>query len=216
MHDPLSQSQLLVNRRHFFGKSATGIGVAALASMLDGNLGAKTPGASEALKAAPKAKRMIYLFQSGAPSQQDLFDYKPKLQENFGKELSQFVETNQRKTGMTAGQKSFPTAGTKYEFKKHGQAGTEISELLPHIAGISDEICLIRSMHTEAINHGPGVTFMQSGSQLAGRPSIGACCGRRGERAVAPRSSSARPPSREAARRRHRATSATCPRSRRG
>ena len=169
MHDPFSQSQLLVNRRHFFGKSASGIGVAALASMLGDSLGAKP-----ALKPEPKAKRMIYLFQSGAPSPQDLFDYKPKLQEHHGRELGDFVDLNQRKTGMTAGQKSFPIAGTKYKFKKHGKAGTEISELLPHISGIADDICLIKSMYTEAINHDPAITFFQSGSQIPGRPSMGA------------------------------------------
>ena len=116
---------------------------------------------------------MIYLFQSGAPSQQDLFDYKPKLQEHFGKELADFVDPDQRNTGMTANQKSFPIAGTTYKFKKHGQAGTEISELLPHISGIADDICLVRSMYTEAINHDPAITFFQTGSQIPGRPSMG-------------------------------------------
>ncbi|MGC6565433.1 MAG: DUF1501 domain-containing protein, partial [Akkermansiaceae bacterium] len=168
MSDPVSQSRLLLNRRHFFGKSANGIGIAALASMLDQPLLAKP-----ATQPKPKAKRMIYLFQSGAPSQQDLFDYKPKLQEHFGKELADFVDTDQRKTGMTANQKSFPIAGTTYKFKKHGQAGTEISELLPHISGIADDICLVRSMYTEAINHDPAITFFQTGSQIPGRPSMG-------------------------------------------
>jgi hypothetical protein len=169
MHDPFSQSQLLVNRRHFFGKSANGIGIAALSSMLGNDL----LGAKKIPAPAPKAKRMIYLFQSGAPSPQDLFDYKPKLQEHHGEELGKHVEMNQRKTGMTAGQKSFPIAGTKYKFKKHGKSGTEISELLPHISGIADEICLIKSMYTEAINHDPAITFFQTGSQIPGRPSMG-------------------------------------------
>lgn len=168
MLDPVSHAQLLVNRRHFFGKSASGIGIAALSSMLGESFG-ETPTSAP----APKAKRMIYLFQSGAPSPQDLFDYKPKLQENHGKELGDFVDLNQRKTGMTAGQKSFPIAGTKYQFKKHGRSGIEISELLPHISGIADEICLIRSMYTEAINHDPAITFFQTGSQIPGRPSMG-------------------------------------------
>ncbi|MEJ6830236.1 MAG: DUF1501 domain-containing protein, partial [Akkermansiaceae bacterium] len=158
---------------HFFGKSAQGLGVAALSSLLGDDLLASDTPALVAPDVAPKAKRMIYLFQSGAPSQQDLFDYKPKLQENFGKELGDFVEMNQRKTGMSAGQKSFPIAGTRYEFKKHGQSGNEISELLPHISSIADEMCLIRSMSTEAINHDPAITFFQTGAQIPGRPSIG-------------------------------------------
>ncbi|MEJ6634726.1 MAG: DUF1501 domain-containing protein [Akkermansiaceae bacterium] len=173
MSNPLLDTKLHLNRRHFFGKSAQGLGVAALSSLLGDDLLASDTPALVAPDVAPKAKRMIYLFQSGAPSQQDLFDYKPKLQENFGKELGDFVEMNQRKTGMSAGQKSFPIAGTRYEFKKHGQSGNEISELLPHISSIADEMCLIRSMSTEAINHDPAITFFQTGAQIPGRPSIG-------------------------------------------
>ncbi|MDB4356998.1 DUF1501 domain-containing protein [Akkermansiaceae bacterium] len=173
MSNPLLDTKLHFNRRHFFGKSAQGLGVAALSSLLGDDLLASDTPALVAPDVAPKAKRMIYLFQSGAPSQQDLFDYKPKLQENFGKELGDFVEMNQRKTGMSAGQKSFPIAGTRYEFKKHGQSGNEISELLPHISSIADEMCLIRSMSTEAINHDPAITFFQTGAQIPGRPSIG-------------------------------------------
>ncbi|MDQ8192330.1 DUF1501 domain-containing protein [Roseibacillus persicicus] len=175
MSDPFSESQLHLNRRHFFGKSAKGVGVAALANLLGQDLlatgGVKIP--DQFRTTAPKAKRMIYLFQSGAPSQQELFDNKPQLDKYFGQELSDHVEMNQRVTGMTAGQKSFPLAASKYQFAKHGQAGTEISELLPHIAGISDDICVIRSMYTEAINHDPAITFFQTGSQIPGRPSIG-------------------------------------------
>ncbi|MDA7514618.1 DUF1501 domain-containing protein [bacterium] len=173
MSNPLLDTKLHLNRRHFFGKSAQGLGVAALSSLLGDDLLASDTPALVAPDVAPKAKRMIYLFQSGAPSQQDLFDYKPKLQENFGKELGDFVEMNQRKTGMSAGQKRFPIAGTRYEFKKHGQSGNEISELLPHISSIADEMCLIRSMSTEAINHDPAITFFQTGAQIPGRPSIG-------------------------------------------
>jgi len=172
MTDPFTESQLQLNRRHFFGKSAQGVGVAALASLLHEDLLAG--GKSELVPDFPaKAKRMIYLFQSGAPSQQDLFDHKPKLQDHFGEDLRKHVDMNQRITGMTANQKSFPLAGTKYEFKKHGQSGTEISELLPHISGIADDICLIRSMYTEAINHDPAITFFQTGAQIPGRPSMG-------------------------------------------
>ena len=173
MSDPFSDSQLLLNRRHFFGKAAKGIGVAALAGLLDRDLFAAAAAPRPLPDYAPKAKRMIYLFQSGAPSQQDLFDHKPLLQQHFGEELAKHVEMNQRVTGMTMNQKSFPLAGTKYEFKKHGQSGMEISELLPHISGIADEICLIRSMYTEAINHDPAITFFQTGAQIPGRPSIG-------------------------------------------
>ena len=126
------------------------------------------------LHTPPKAKRVIYMFQSGAPSQQELFDYKPQLQQNEKKELRDFVEMTQRVTGMTANQKSFPLAGTRYKFEKMGTSGMELcSELLPNISGLADDICLIRSMHTEAINHDPAVTFFQTGHQLAGRPSIG-------------------------------------------
>jgi hypothetical protein len=120
MSDPLLDSHLHLNRRHFFGKSAQGLGVAALSSLFGDDLLASDTPALIAPDVAPKAKRMIYLFQSGAPSQQDLFDYKPKLIDNFGKELGDFVELNQRKTGMSAGQKSFPIAGTRYKFEKHG------------------------------------------------------------------------------------------------
>ena len=170
---------MLETRRHFFGKTATGIGTAALSSLLGRDLAAaagvenKAEGIMSEFHHPPKAKRVIYMFQSGAPSQQDLFDHKPKLQEHFGEDMRDHFEMTQRVTGMTAGQKSFPLAGTKYKFEKHGQCGMELSELIPNIAGIADDITLVRSMHTEAINHDPGITFFQTGHQLAGRPSIG-------------------------------------------
>lgn len=189
-----TESRLLETRRHFFGQTATGIGVAALASILGRQGVASTNGRDDgdqtqqgvsstddlsgALKAyhhQPKAKRVIYMFQSGAPSPQELFDYKPALQKHEKKELSDFVEMNQRKTGMTANQRSFPVAGSRYKFEKMGQCGMELgSELLPHISAMADDICLVRSMHTEAINHDPAITFFQTGHQLPGRPSIGA------------------------------------------
>ncbi len=181
-NDPLSESRLRLTRRHFFGKSATGIGGAALASLLSQETGAASSpprdpslnGVLDEYHTPPKAKRVIYLFQSGAPSQQELFDYKPALQENEGEELRDFVEMNQRVTGMTANQKSFPLAGSRYKFEKKGECGMEIgSELLPNIANLADDICLVRSMHTEAINHDPAITFFQTGHQLPGRPSIG-------------------------------------------
>ncbi|WP_442512062.1 DUF1501 domain-containing protein [Novipirellula sp. SH528] len=179
------ESRLMLTRRHFFGRTASGVGTAALASMLGSEAWAAeaTPSAPEfpapsgVLKQyhnPPKAKRVIYLFQSGAPSQQELFDPKPLLREHEGKELRDFVDMNQRVTGMTAGQSKFPLAGARWKFDKFGEAGTEMcSELIPHIGSLADDMCLIRSMQTEAINHDPAITFFQTGHQLAGRPSIG-------------------------------------------
>jgi hypothetical protein len=168
--DPILESKLTLNRRHFFGKSATGIGTAALASMLGED---SVLAAGDRANYPGKAKRVIYMFQSGAPSQQDLFDHKPLLQEFHGQQLATKVDMNERKTGMTAGQSSFPIAGTFYEFKKHGKSGATVSSLLPHIAGISDKVTYIKSMQTEHINHDPAITFFQTGHQLAGRPSMG-------------------------------------------
>lgn len=121
----------------------------------------------------PKAKRVIYLFQSGAPSQLDLFDHKPLLNKMNGKELPASVLGNQRLTGMTAGQTTFPLAGSIFDFKQHGQSGAWVSELMPFTSKIVDNLCFIKSMYTEAINHDPAITFLQTGSQLPGRPSIG-------------------------------------------
>jgi hypothetical protein len=123
---------------------------------------------------APKAKRVIYLFQSGAPSQFESFDYKPKLSELHETELPDSVRMGQRLTGMTSGQASFPVARSIFNFQQYGSGGTWISELFPHTAGVADDLCVVRSMHTEAINHDPAITFFQTGSQLAGRPSMGA------------------------------------------
>ena len=123
---------------------------------------------------APKAKRVIYLFQSGAPSQMDLFDYKPRLKDLATTELPESVRGGQRLTGMTSGQTTFPIAPSLFQFQQHGASGAWMSELMPHLAKVADELCFIKSMHTEAINHDPAITFFQTGSQLAGRPSIGA------------------------------------------
>ncbi len=158
-------------RRHFFGKSAYGLGIAALAQLLGEELPDRgLPGLPHF---APKAKRVIYLFQSGAPSQLDIFDYKPQLERLRGKDLPDSVRQGQRLTAMTATQSSFPVAPSIFRFQQHGQSGAWISELLPHTAKIADRLCFIKSMHTEAINHDPAVTFFQTGAQLAGRPSIG-------------------------------------------
>ena len=117
----------------------------------------------------PKVKRVIYLFQSGAPSQLDLFDHKPLLSKMNGEELPESVSGGQRLTGMTAGQNSFPLAGSHFKFKQHGQSGAWLSDLMPYTSKISDELCFIKSMHTDAINHDPAVTFIQTGSQLPGK-----------------------------------------------
>jgi hypothetical protein len=142
---------------------STQVGATALATQL---FGAPT-------HFSPKAKRIIYLFQSGAPSQMDLFDPKPQMEAQRGKDLPNSVRNGQRLTGMSSGQKSFPVAPSLFQFAQHGQSGMNFSELMPHMASLADEWCMVRSVHTEAINHDPAITFMQTGSQLAGRPSIG-------------------------------------------
>ena len=158
-----------ITRRHFFGRTAMGLGSAALASLVG-----REAGANPVAPLFPaKAKRVIWLFQSGAPSQMDLFDYKPRLIEFHKQELPASIRMGQRLTGMTSGQTSFPVAASKYKFAQYGESGMWLSEMLPYTAGIADEMCLIRSMHTEAINHDPAITFIQTGSQLPGRPSFG-------------------------------------------
>ncbi len=173
---PLCEHRLLMTRRHFFGRTAFGIGTAALASLLNGSVqaSARAPGALPITHIAPRAKRVIYLFMSGGPSHIDLFDYKPKLREYHGKELPGSVRMGQRITGMTAFQKSFPCVAPMFDFYQHGQSGAWVSELLPHIGSIADEIAIVKSMNTEAINHDPAVTYIQTGHQQPGRPSLGA------------------------------------------
>jgi uncharacterized protein DUF1501 len=158
-------------RRDLLGHMATGLGAAALGTLLvrDGSA-AERP----TLHFPAQAKRAIFLFQSGAPSQMDLFDYKPKLANLRGTELPDSIRQGQRLTGMTSRQTSFPIAPSRFGFARRGNCGAWISELLPHTAKIVDDLCFIRSLHTEAINHDPAITFCQTGAQLAGRPSIGA------------------------------------------
>lgn len=170
----------MMTRRHFFSRTSTGIGTMALASLLNPRLLAADPsnplrslGTINPLHFAPTAKRVIYFFMSGAPSQLDLFDPKPKLVEMTGKELPKSVRGEQRITGMTSGQKQLLCVGSPYKFAKHGKCGTEISELLPHTAKIVDDIAIIRSMHTDPINHDPAVTFIGTGNQQPGRPTMG-------------------------------------------
>jgi hypothetical protein len=166
-----------ITRRHFFGQGATGLSMAALASLLGEDALAKSA-QNNAIRHAPhfspKAKRVIYLFQSGAPSQLDLFDYKPQLRERFAEQLPESIRRGQRLTGMTAKQDSHPVAPSTLKFKQHGENGAWLSEVLPHTAQVVDELCIIRSMHTNAINHDPAVTFLLTGTEQAGRPSMGA------------------------------------------
>jgi len=162
-----------MTRRHFFSRTSTGLGIAALANLLQEDLRAEggLPGLPHF---PPKAKRVIYLFQSGAPSQMELFDHKPKLKDLRSTELPESIRQGQRLTGMTATQTSFPVAPSLFQFAQHGKSGAWVSELMPHTAKIVDELCFIKSMNTDAINHDPAITFFQTGFQLAGRPSIGA------------------------------------------
>ena len=176
-HDELKRQH---TRRTFLTRSTTGLGGIALATLLDPRLlGATEPalkstGALKTLHFAPKAKRVIYLFQSGAPSHLDLFDPKTKLTEMTGQELPPSVRMGQRITGMTAGQSVLKCVGPAFDFKRYGKAGTEMSSMLPHIGGIADDIALVRSMHTDPINHDPAVTFFGTGNQQPGRPTMGA------------------------------------------
>lgn len=179
MQKEILESKLNINRRAFFSKMSIGIGSLALGSLLipdlwksnEDDVAAMLPGLSHF---APKAKRIIYLFQSGAPSQLETFDYKPKLREMFGQELPPSIRQGQRLTGMTSGQSAFPIAPSYINFKQYGQNGTWISDFFPHIGKIADDICVIRTLNTEAINHDPAITFFQTGNQQSGRPSMGA------------------------------------------
>ncbi|MBI2686221.1 MAG: DUF1501 domain-containing protein [Acidobacteria bacterium] len=166
--------QLLETRRQFFGRGAKGLSAAALAGLLNGDAAAvPTGGLPGVPHYAAKAKRVIWLHQSGGPSQLDLFDYKPQLKKFHGSELPGSIRMGQRITGMTSGQASFPCASSIFKFEQAGKAGIWMSELIPHHKKIADEICVIKSVHTDAINHDPAITFIQSGSQQPGRPSIG-------------------------------------------
>jgi len=177
MNKEILEQSLRLNRRRFLSQVSLGIGSVALGSLLIPDLfGSKSD--EEVLLSglphfAPKAKRIIYLFQNGAPSQLDLFDYKPKLIEMFGQDLPESIRMGQRLTGMTADQKKFPLAGSTFRFDQYGQSKAWISELLPHTAKVVDDLCIIKSMHTEAINHDPALTFLQTGAQVGNRPSMG-------------------------------------------
>ncbi len=171
-----------MNRREFFGRFAFGLSGAALFSLLNRDAFAAAPARTEnpfkGILSAPhfpaKARRIIYLFMAGGPSQLDLFDYKPLLNERNGQDLPESVRMGQRLTGMTGYQATLPMAGSIFKFAQHGQSGAWVSDLMPWTAKMVDELCFIKSLHTEAINHDPAITFFQTGSQLAGRPSMGA------------------------------------------
>ncbi len=167
---------LAMTRRHFFQQGALGLGTAALSSLLPGQAEAakRTGGLPELPHFAPKAKRAIYLFMSGAPSQIDMWDHKPKMAAMYDKDLPDSIRKGQRLTTMTSGQTRFPIAPSKYKFSQHGKAGTWVSELLPYTSRIVDDICLLKAVHTEAINHDPAITYICTGQQIPGRPSLGA------------------------------------------
>ena len=164
MNDPFN-----LTRRYFLQGGGAGLGSLALNSLLGSERGLHSSVVSK-----PKAKRIIYLFQSGGPSQLDLFDYKPGLKKRFGEEVPTSVYPDERKTKMSSSQRSFATAPSIFNFSRHGESGAWMSEILPHTAKLADELCIMRSLHTEAINHDPAITFLQTGSQIAGRPSMGA------------------------------------------
>jgi hypothetical protein len=170
--------RILMTRRHFFGRASTGIGAGALALLLRADGATAPPAVDNGVLGvphiAPRAKRVIYLFMSGGPSQIDLFDYKPRLVEMYDQDLPASVIDGQRFTTMTSGQARFPIAPSMFKFQRHGQSGMWASELVPHIGTVMDELAVVKSVHTEAINHDPAITYIQTGSQIPGRPSMGA------------------------------------------
>jgi len=181
--DPLAELIRFEKRRLILGQGANALGFAALASILgenafgaepakDGAAAKKSP-AGRKTHFPPKAKNVIYLHMVGGPPQMDLYDYKPKMQEWYDKDLPDSIRRGQRLTTMTSGQARFPIAPSKYKFAKHGKSGMWVSELLPNTAKMVDDMCFLRSMHTEAINHEPAICFMQTGNQVAGRPCLG-------------------------------------------
>jgi hypothetical protein len=176
-HPDFNQLHKKKDRRDFLNKTAMGFGAIALQSLIGPTASfGKTPQEQimEALPMiAPKAKRVVYLFMSGGPSQFETFDYKPKLKDMFGKDLPDSIRKGQRLTGMSANQAALPVVPSSHSFQQHGKSKTWVSELLPYTAKVVDELCIIKSMYTEQINHDPALTFFQTGHQLPGRPSIG-------------------------------------------
>src|SRR6185295_7371843 len=188
MRDFCSNINYAMNRRDFLGRFGLGLGGVALMGLLnrEAHGGAPTTAASPvatlnpfggilaAPHFAPRAKRIIYLFMAGGPSPLDLFDYKPLLNQRTGEDLPASVRMGQRLTGMSGNQATLPMAGSIFKFARHGKCGAWVSELMPWTGKIVDELCFIKSLHTEAINHDPAITFFQTGHQIAGRPSMGA------------------------------------------
>lgn len=179
----LQKALLRANRRNFLKTTSRGLGALALAGLINPNqllagegaptIGGGTNGHLPNFHHAPKAKRVIYLFQGGAPSQLETFDYKPLLNERWGEEIPNSVRGNQRLSGMLAAQASFPLVGSKFGFTQHAKTGGYFSSLMPYTAQVAEDLCVVNSMYTEAINHEPATIFMQTGSQQVGRPSIG-------------------------------------------
>jgi hypothetical protein len=172
--NPIQEHALAMTRRHFFRQGAFGLGAAALSTLAAQPAQAKKSGGLPGLPHfAPKAKRAIYLFMSEGPSQMDLLDYKPGLDKYFDKDLPKSILRTQRLTTMTSGQARLPVAPSKYKWARHGKSQTWVSELLPHTAKVIDELCLVKSVWTEAINHDPAITYICTGNQIPGRPSLG-------------------------------------------
>jgi len=170
----LNEHRLAITRRHFFGQTGLGLGTAALASLLPEQTCSAAGGLPGLPHFAPTAKRAIYLFMAGAPCQMDMFDYKPKMDAMYDKDLPDSIRQGQRLTTMTSGQTRFPIAPSIYKFKQHGQVGAWVSELMPHTATMVDDLAMVQSVHTEAINHDPAITYICTGHQLPGRASLGA------------------------------------------
>jgi hypothetical protein len=177
MEKELLEHSLGFNRRKFLSRMSIGLGSAALGSLLIPDLFSSSSPEEAIMQGlphfAPKAKRVIYLFQNGAPSQLETFDYKPLLNKMVGQNLPESIRNGQRLTGMTASQTTFPLVGSYFGFKQYGNSGAWVSDLFPHMSKIVDDICIVKTMHTEAINHDPALTFFQSGAQQGNRPSIG-------------------------------------------
>ncbi len=172
--NPIDQWISLETRRQFFGRSAKGLGAAALASLLQGSTAAREGGALGNGHFVPRAKRVIWLFMAGAPSHLDTYDYKPAMAEMFNKDLPESVRKGQRLTTMTASQSRFPIAPTMFKFPQHGECGKRVSELLPKTGAMADDLTFVHTLWTEAINHDPAITFIQTGNQIPGRPTLGA------------------------------------------
>ena len=175
--DPIVEQLEILSRRRFLQQTALGFGATALSTMMNPSLvGTANAAVKEhrSQRIAPKAKRIIYLFMAGGPSHMDTFDYHPEMRELHGSELPDSVRQGQRITGMTSKQSTFPVVAPMFDFKRHGEHGTWVSELLPNMASIVDDISIIKSMHTEAVNHDPAITYINTGQQAPGKPSMGA------------------------------------------